>query len=80
MIVAEHSRLAGLGYRIEVGSDILEFLVRAGYHRMLGARSMRATVERHLQEMVAHRLLSLRTSLSGRQEKDTKMVPGSEGN
>lgn len=57
MIATELARLAALGYRIEIGSDLLEVLVRAGYHRMLGARPMRAVVERYLQEMVTADLL-----------------------
>lgn len=57
MIATETARLAALGYRIEIAPAILESLVRAGYHRMLGARPMRAVVERSLQEMVAADLL-----------------------
>lgn len=57
MIDAECARLASLGYHIEVSPDTLESLVRAGYHRMLGARPMRTTVERSLQEMVTADLL-----------------------
>lgn len=59
MIAAECSRLAALGHRIEICPDTLESLVRAGYHRMLGARPMRGVVERHLQETVAGSLLTV---------------------
>lgn len=58
MIAAESSRLAALGYVIEVSPPALEFLVRVGFHRMLGARPMRAAVERHLQEAVVDSVLS----------------------
>jgi len=57
MIVSEITRLAALGHRLEVSDGTLEFLVRAGYHRMLGARPMRGVVERFIQETVGHRLL-----------------------
>lgn len=58
MIDAEITRLAALGHRIEVGPAAVEFLVRVGYHRMLGARPMRGAVERHLQEAVVESLLA----------------------
>jgi ATP-dependent Clp protease ATP-binding subunit ClpA len=43
----------------------VEFLVREGYHRTLGARPMRGAVERHLQDAVADALLAGNSS-SGR--------------
>jgi ATP-dependent Clp protease ATP-binding subunit ClpB len=49
---------------MEVGPDALELLVRAGYHRMLGARPMRGVVERYLQEMVANDLLPVAENLA----------------
>lgn len=58
MISSECSRLAGLGHAIDVAPDAAEFLVRVGYHRMFGARPMRAAVERHLQNAVAEDLLA----------------------
>ena len=58
MIASEQIRLRTLGHEIEVGSDAVEFLVRQGYHRTLGARPMRATVERFLQDAVAESVLS----------------------
>ncbi len=57
MIASEQARLRTLGHEIEVGSDAVEFLVRQGYHRTLGARPMRATVERFLQDAVAESVL-----------------------
>lgn len=57
MIVAESKRLFELGHHITVSPEAVESIVRAGYHRMFGARPMRETVERFLQERVAVRLL-----------------------
>ncbi|MDO8545477.1 MAG: hypothetical protein Q7S40_33970 [Opitutaceae bacterium] len=58
MIAAECARLSSLGHVIEVTPAAVEFLVRVGYHRILGARPMRATVERYLQEAVATDILT----------------------
>jgi ATP-dependent Clp protease ATP-binding subunit ClpA len=65
MIAAEVARLASLGHVVDVGSDAIEYLVRVGYHRTLGARPMRGAVERNLQEAVAYNLLAGRPA-SGR--------------
>lgn len=58
MIAAEVVRLHVLGHAIEVGTSVVEFLVRTGYHRTFGARPMRQVVERCLQEAVADDLLT----------------------
>lgn len=58
MIAAELFRLQALGHVIEVGPDAVEFLVREGYHRTLGARPMRGTVERGIQDAGAQNLLA----------------------
>lgn len=58
LIAEECTRLGLLGHRIGVSADEIEFLVRQGYHRTLGARPMRGAVERFLQEAVAASLLS----------------------
>lgn len=58
MIAKERARLAALGHQIEVGPDVVEFLVRAGYHRAIGARPMRGAVERYLQEAVVSSVLA----------------------
>jgi ATP-dependent Clp protease ATP-binding subunit ClpA len=57
MIERELTRLRALGIEIEVGPDGLEVLVREGYQRGLGARPMRAAVERYIQERAADGLL-----------------------
>lgn len=57
MIASEIARLAALGNVVEIGADAVEFLVRVGYHRLLGARPMRGAVERFLQDAIAENLL-----------------------
>ncbi len=57
MIAEECARLGALGHQIEVGVDGVEFLVRQGYHRFLGARPMRGAVERFMQDALADALL-----------------------
>ncbi len=52
MIERERTRLSTLGFAIEVDAATIEKLVREGYHRTLGARPMRNTVDRYLQELV----------------------------
>jgi ATP-dependent Clp protease ATP-binding subunit ClpA len=58
MIEAELRRLRALGHHLEIDGSVVEFLVREGYHRTLGARPMRAAVERHLQDAVVGSLLA----------------------
>lgn len=57
LIAAERDRLRRLGHAIEVGPDAVEFLVREGFHKLLGARPMRGAVERCLQDAVATSVL-----------------------
>lgn len=61
MIAAECVRLATLGHRLTVRPDAVEFLVREGYHKTLGARPMRGTVERRLQDAIASEVLAGRS-------------------
>lgn len=61
MIAAECVRLAPLGHRLTVRPDAVEFLVREGYHKTLGARPMRGTVERRLQDAIASEVLAGRS-------------------
>jgi ATP-dependent Clp protease ATP-binding subunit ClpB len=56
MVANEVAHLEALGYRIEATEEMIEMLVRQGYHRTLGARPMRRAVERFLQEMVSERI------------------------
>ncbi len=51
LIERETSRLRALGYPVLVDSQTLERLIREGYSRALGARPMRNTIEKALQEL-----------------------------
>ncbi len=57
MIKRELDRLATLGHTMSMTPEIVEQLVRQGYHRTLGARPMRNAVDRFLQEAAANALL-----------------------
>lgn len=58
MIGREVNRLNKLGYELVVGASTVEVLVREGFHRSLGARPMRNTVDRYLQELISNALLT----------------------
>lgn len=62
MIARERTRLDQLGYSVDVTSEAVEFLIRRGYHKTLGARPMRATVERFLQDAITENLLRVANS------------------
>lgn len=57
MIAIEQARLRTLGHAIKITPDAFERLLREGHHKTLGARPMRAAVERHIQGAVMTRLL-----------------------
>ena len=57
MIMREIERLHRLGHDLVVESTTVEHLVREGFHRTLGARPMRNTVDRYLQQQVSRALL-----------------------
>ena len=57
MIGREVERLNRLGHKLIVESSTVESLVREGFHRTLGARPMRNTVDRFLQELAATPIL-----------------------
>ncbi len=65
MVTGEVARLEKMGYRLRVDPSALEFLIRQGFHRTLGARPMRNTVERYLQDAVADFLLAGRPIREG---------------
>ena len=69
MIERERGRLRELGFALEASGEVVEFLIRRGFHKHLGARPMRAAVERHLQDAIAEGMLE-RGSGSGRVEVD----------
>lgn len=58
LVTREIGRLKNLGFDLEVSREALEFLVREGHHPYLGARPMRRTVERHLQDAVITELFA----------------------
>jgi len=57
MIGREVERLNRLGHNLTVEAATVENLVREGFHRTLGARPMRNTVDRFFQERAAESLL-----------------------
>jgi ATP-dependent Clp protease ATP-binding subunit ClpA len=57
MFRREVRRLRTLGHSLEIERETLETLVRTGFHRTLGARPMRNTVDRFLQDMIARNML-----------------------
>jgi ATP-dependent Clp protease ATP-binding subunit ClpA len=52
MVSREIERLSQLGHPLTVDATTIETLVRDGTHRTLGARPMRNTVDRYLQEAI----------------------------
>jgi ATP-dependent Clp protease ATP-binding subunit ClpA len=52
----ETMRLAQAGFDLKVTAQVLECLLRDGFDRQLGARPLRQTVERHLQDAVVSSL------------------------
>ena len=54
----ELTRLRKVGFDLEVSPSALEFLIREGFHPHLGARSLRQTIERHVQDAVVQGLFS----------------------
>jgi len=69
LVAGETARLRGLGHDLVVSRAALEFLVREGFDAQLGARPMRRSVERHLQEAVVRSLFAHGLA-SGRVESD----------
>jgi len=57
MIAGELARLRKLGHNIAITPGDVETILRAGFHKTLGARPMRGVVERFLQDRVADKLL-----------------------
>lgn len=54
----EVERLRAGGFDLKVSREALEFLIREGSHPHLGARPLRQTIERQLQDAVASSLLA----------------------
>lgn len=66
---SEVARLSANGFDLEVSPEALEFLIREGFHPQLGARPLRQTIERNLQDAVARSLFAKGTG-SGRLEPE----------
>jgi ATP-dependent Clp protease ATP-binding subunit ClpB len=54
----EVARLKSVGFELEVSHEASEFLIREGFHPLLGARLLRQTIERHLQDAVVRGLFA----------------------
>jgi len=54
----EVARLKSVGFDLEVSREALEFLIREGFHPQMGARPLRQTIERQLQDVVVRGLFS----------------------
>ena len=57
-LASEVARLKSVGFDLTVSREALEFLIREGFHPQLGARPLRQTIERHLQDAVVRGLFS----------------------
>ena len=57
----EVARLKLVGFDLEVSREALEFLIREGFHPQLGARPLRQTIERQLQDAVVRGLFATGT-------------------
>ena len=57
MVKREVARLRQQGYELSISAETVEALVREGFHRTLGARPMRNTIDRVLQEEIAKLIL-----------------------
>ena len=63
-VTRETARLHALGHDVSVSPAALEEFLREGFHPLLGARPLRQTVERRLQDAVTVALLSQGTARS----------------
>ena len=59
LVARETARLHQLGHDLVVTREAMEFLLREGFDQQLGARPLRAAIERHLQGAVVKSLLAL---------------------
>lgn len=65
MVAREQARLRELGHAVDVGPEDFERLLREGHHKTLGARPMRAEVERYLQHHVAGQIFDSNSPKQG---------------
>ena len=53
-----YKRIAQKGYELQVGEDLLQLLVKKGYHPEFGARPMRRVIQDVIEEKVAIKIIS----------------------
>jgi ATP-dependent Clp protease ATP-binding subunit ClpB len=58
LVARETARMRQLGHDLVVTREAMEFLLREGFDSRLGARPLRATIERQLQGAVVKSLLA----------------------
>jgi ATP-dependent Clp protease ATP-binding subunit ClpA len=63
LVESELCRLRALGHDLTAGPEVIELLVKRGYDRELGARPMRRTVEKSIQQAVVNELFRSGTVL-----------------
>ena len=68
----EVARLKAAGFDLEVSREALEFLIREGFHPQMGARPLRQTIERQLQDVVVRGLFTCGSG-AGRVVFDAKL-------
>jgi len=61
MVAREVARLGRSGFDLDVTREAMEFLLREGFDRYLGARPLRHAVESHLQDAVVRSLFATGT-------------------
>jgi ATP-dependent Clp protease ATP-binding subunit ClpA len=54
----EQERLSSKGFQVTESNEAVEFLLRSGIHKKLGARPMRDCVERNIQNAIAQDLMN----------------------
>lgn len=57
-LASEVARLKSVGFDLQVSREALELLIREGFHPQLGARPLRQTIERQLQDAVVRALFT----------------------
>lgn|GEM_PF-775340 len=72
-LAAEVALLKSVGFDLRVSREALEFLMREEFHPHLGARPLRQTIERHLQDAVVRG-----TFLEGNRLRPHRRVEGNQ--
>lgn len=61
-IALELARLKLFGFHLEASQAAIEFLIASGFHRTLGARPMRYTVEKSIGDLLTDKILKNQTT------------------